>query len=48
VDGETALRSAIRKFVGRFEAMDAAASAEGVRIDDLSEEELLRRFREAR
>jgi tetrapyrrole methylase family protein/MazG family protein len=48
VDAETALRSTIRKFVGRFEAMADAARAEGIRLDDLPEEELLRRFRAAR
>jgi tetrapyrrole methylase family protein/MazG family protein len=48
VDAETALRSTIRKFVGRYEDMVAAARAEGIRLDDLPEEELLRRFRAAR
>lgn len=48
VDAETALRSTIRKFVGRFEAMEDAARAEGIRLDDLAEEDLLRRFRAAR
>ena len=48
VDAETALRSTIRKFVGRFEAMEEAARAEGIRLDDLPEDELLRRFRAAR
>jgi len=47
VDAETALRSTIRKFVGRFEAMEGAARAEGIRLDDLPEDELLRRFRAA-
>ncbi|MGH2725288.1 MAG: nucleoside triphosphate pyrophosphohydrolase [Actinomycetota bacterium] len=47
VDAETALRSTIRKFVSRFEAMAAAAEREGVRLEDLSEEELVRRFRTA-
>lgn len=47
VDAETALRSTTRKFVGRFEAMEDAARAEGVRLEDLPEEELLRRFRDA-
>jgi MazG family protein len=48
VDAETALRSTIRKFVGRFETMEDAARAEGVRLDELPEAELLRRFRAAR
>jgi tetrapyrrole methylase family protein / MazG family protein len=48
VDAETALRSTIRKFIGRFEAMEDAARAEGVRLDELPEAELLRRFRAAR
>jgi tetrapyrrole methylase family protein / MazG family protein len=47
VDAESALRGTMRKFVARFEAMAAAAEAEGLRLDDLAEEELLRRFREA-
>jgi tetrapyrrole methylase family protein / MazG family protein len=46
VDAETALRSTIRKFVRRFEAMEARAAGDGVRLDDLSEEESLRRFRD--
>jgi len=48
VDAETALRSTIRKFVGRFEAMEDVARAEGIRLDELPEAELLRRFRAAR
>lgn len=48
VDAESALRSTIRKFVGRFEAMVAAVEGDGLRLDDLPEEDLLRRFREAR
>jgi tetrapyrrole methylase family protein / MazG family protein len=48
VDAETALRSTTRKFVDRFEAMDEIASKEGVSLDDLQEDELLRRFRAAR
>ena len=48
VDAETALRSATRKFVTRFEAMDERAREDGVRLDDLLEEELLQRFRAAR
>jgi MazG family protein len=48
VDAETALRSTIRKFVGRFEAMEDVARAEGIRLDELPEAELIRRFRAAR
>ena len=48
VDAETALRSTTRKFVGRFGAMEEAARTEGVRLEDLAEDELLRRFRAAR
>jgi tetrapyrrole methylase family protein / MazG family protein len=48
VDAETALRSTTRTFVDRFEAMDEAASAEGVSLEALAEDELLRRFRAAR
>jgi MazG family protein len=47
VDGESALRATIRKFVARFEAMDGTASSEGRRLDEIPEEELLRRFRDA-
>ena len=47
VDAEIALRSTTRKFVARFDAMEEAARAEGVRLDGLPEEELLRRFRDA-
>lgn len=45
VDAETALRSTIRKFVRRFEAMEARAAGDGVGLEELSEEEMLRRFR---
>ncbi len=48
VDAESALRTTIRKFVARFEAMEEAAAGEGLRLEDLPEQELLRRFREAR
>jgi tetrapyrrole methylase family protein / MazG family protein len=47
VDAEVALRSTTRKFVDRFEALEARAKADGVRLDDLSEPELLARFRDA-
>jgi tetrapyrrole methylase family protein / MazG family protein len=48
VDAESALRGTMRKFVARFEAMAASAAAEGVALQDLPEEELLRRFRAER
>jgi tetrapyrrole methylase family protein / MazG family protein len=47
VDAESALRGTMRKFVARFEAMAAAAEEEGLELGALSEEELLRRFRDA-
>jgi tetrapyrrole methylase family protein / MazG family protein len=47
VDAETALRSTTRRFVNRFEAMEARAGDEGVDLAGLSEEELVRRFRDA-
>jgi tetrapyrrole methylase family protein / MazG family protein len=48
VDAETALSSTTRRFVDRFEAMDRAATEDGVSVEDLPEDELLRRFRAAR
>jgi MazG family protein len=47
VDAETALRSRTRTFVGRFEGMERRAQADGVRLDELPDEELVRRFRDA-
>jgi tetrapyrrole methylase family protein / MazG family protein len=47
-DAENALRGTTRKFVARFEAMAAGAEREGVKLEDLPEEELVRRFRAAR
>ncbi len=47
VDAESALRGTMRKFVGRFESMDQRARADGVTLDDLTEAELLQRFRDA-
>jgi tetrapyrrole methylase family protein/MazG family protein len=47
VDAESALRGTMRKFVTRFEAMAREVEAEGLRLEDLTEEELLRRFRDA-
>jgi MazG family protein len=46
VDAESALRLTMRKFVRRFEAMESRARAEGVRLDDLGDDELVRRFRD--
>ena len=48
VDAEGALRSTTKKFVRRFEEMEAAATSEGHSLDELDEVELRRRFREAR
>ncbi|MDP8956573.1 MAG: nucleoside triphosphate pyrophosphohydrolase [Actinomycetota bacterium] len=48
VDPETALRKATRRFSERFERMRKDASAEGRDLEDLSERELLDRFRAAR
>jgi tetrapyrrole methylase family protein / MazG family protein len=47
-DAESALRGTSRKFVARFEAMAAKAEGEGVRLEDLAGDELIRRFRDAR
>jgi tetrapyrrole methylase family protein/MazG family protein len=46
VDAESALRSTTRKFVRRFEGMRERADRDGVALDDLDEDELIRRFRE--
>jgi MazG family protein len=48
VDPETALRKATARFADRFERMKILAEAEGVLLDDLSDDELLARFRAAR
>jgi tetrapyrrole methylase family protein/MazG family protein len=48
VDPETALRKATSRFAERFERMRSEAAAEGVRLEDLSESDLLERFRAAR
>jgi MazG family protein len=45
VDAESALRGTTRKFVARFEALAHEAEREGVRLEDLPEDELVRRFR---
>ena len=47
VDAESALRSTVRKFVRRYHAMEETAARDGVVLSELSEEELVRRFREA-
>jgi tetrapyrrole methylase family protein/MazG family protein len=48
VDPETALRKATNRFAERFERMKSEAAAEGIRLEDLSESDLLERFRAAR
>lgn len=48
VDPETALRKATRRFGERFERMRQAATSEGIPLEELSEQELLDRFRAAR
>jgi tetrapyrrole methylase family protein/MazG family protein len=47
-DPETALRKATNRFAERFERMKSEAAAEGIRLEDLSESDLLERFRAAR
>jgi tetrapyrrole methylase family protein/MazG family protein len=48
LDPETALRKATRRFAERFERMRAQAEADGASLADLSDDELLGRFRTAR
>ena len=48
VDPETALRKATRRFAERFERMKAEAEVDEVKLEELSEQELLDRFRSAR
>jgi tetrapyrrole methylase family protein/MazG family protein len=48
VDPETALRRAVGRFSERFERMKAGVEADGVAMEELSEDELLSRFRAAR
>lgn len=48
VDPETALRKATARFSERFDRMKAEAAVEGVALEDLSEAELVARFRAAR
>jgi tetrapyrrole methylase family protein/MazG family protein len=48
VDPETALRKAVRRFSERFERMKARVEADGVVMEELSDDELLSRFRAAR
>jgi uncharacterized protein YabN with tetrapyrrole methylase and pyrophosphatase domain len=45
VDPETALRKATRRFAERFERMKAQARAEGLDLGELSDDELMARFR---
>ena len=48
VDPETALRKATRRFAERFERMKAEATVDEVKLEELSEQELIDRFRSAR
>ncbi|HXJ63697.1 MAG TPA: nucleoside triphosphate pyrophosphohydrolase [Actinomycetota bacterium] len=48
VDPETALRRTIRGFADRYDRFVAMAAAEGLDLDAMSEDDLRRRFREAR
>jgi tetrapyrrole methylase family protein / MazG family protein len=48
VDPETALRKATRRFSDRFERMKGEVEAEGIAMEDLSDQELLARFRSVR
>lgn len=48
VDPETALRKATRRFAERFERMKAEAAGDDVKLEDLTDQELLARFRSAR
>jgi len=48
VGPETARRKATRRFSDRFERMKTAAESEGIRFEELSDDELLARFRAAR
>jgi tetrapyrrole methylase family protein/MazG family protein len=48
VDPETSLRKAVRRFSQRFDRMKTRIEADGMTMEELSEEELLSRFRAAR
>jgi MazG family protein len=48
VDPETALRKATARFAERFDRMKAEAATEGVSLEELTDGELLDRFRSAR
>jgi tetrapyrrole methylase family protein/MazG family protein len=48
VDPETALRKATARFADRFDRMKAEAAAEGVSLEEMTDSELLDRFRSAR
>ncbi len=47
VDPETALRKATRRFAERFDRLRSEAEGEGVRLEDLPDDELVARFRAA-
>ncbi len=47
VDPETALRGATRRFSERFDRMRATSERDGVRLEDLGDDELVARFRAA-
>jgi len=48
VDPESALRKATARFAERFDRMKSEAAADGVELENLSEADLLSRFRAAR
>jgi len=48
VDPETALRKATARFAERFDRVKAEAAAEGVSLEEMTDSELLERFRSAR
>jgi tetrapyrrole methylase family protein/MazG family protein len=48
VDAESALRGTTKRFAERFETLKSSAEDDGVDLHDLTEEELLARFRAAR
>jgi tetrapyrrole methylase family protein/MazG family protein len=48
VDPETALRKATARFAERFDRMKDRAAAEGVRLEEMTDTELVERFRSAR
>jgi MazG family protein len=48
IDAESALRGTTKRFADRFEALREWAARENVRLADLTEDELLARFRDVR